>query len=1502
MLFATLLQTGQGATWYVSASATGNANGSTLVNAWTSFASINQAGLSPGDVVLVYSGSYNETFTVTAGGTSAAARIMYRGVNTGAGMPILYAMVGGSTNYVGVLGIQFTQPDQTYQNTPGIKLSGVTGWLIQDNVFSQTYGPPIDLHYNTANSYNIIRCNQFNNIGYSPPTNTVGNDLINVHGNNNLVEYNTFGLGWHRVYIYGQKDIVRNNLDTGTDSALYTQSALLGLFPEHIDDVHGDYGGGGGVYYPAYVFMDRNWWSDEAGLDSHNFLFQDYSTSGTAGGSGLLTNFVMRQNVSLRTGSFFICDFQGTSLVRTYNNTVAYDLETASQTSEYLYTIGFDATYPSTNIVIDNNAFFDTYCNPAQGIMSNIGTSNFTADFNAVFGNGILSYGTHNITSNPLFNDTANDDYTLQSGSPLIGAAAPMTTAVGAGTGSTTLVVNDATGFCDGFGIADGDLIVIGSGSPVQISAVNYTTNMITLASPATWNGGDGVSVKGAQDIGALPSYYPTTFSVTNTTAVVPTSTLTAAVVNPDSVRKVEFLVDGIPVGSALSAPYSVAWTGADGNPHVVEARAYNAWASRILTESSFNTGPVFTLQPLTQTPAPGSVITLTASANAPTGVLYTPTYQWQLNGVNLTDGGGISGSSTPTLTITTASASNDGVYTLVASNVTYGSNTSNGATITVEAPPSLTIQPQPQSLTYGASSVTLTATASGLPVPTYQWFENGNPLVDGGRISGSATSALVITNPMVSDSGSYYVVATNGIGSPATSNSVMLAVTAAPQTITFGPFTTVTTAAAPFALTATTASGLPISYGSSNTSAATVAGSTLTVVGPGTTTITASQAGNANYLPATSATQLLTVNSLLAPVITSTGTAASTEGVAFSYTIAGTNTPTSFNATGLPAGLTIDTTTGAITGIPTATGVSTITLMATNASGTGTEFLTLTTVLGAAPTITSATSASTTQGNQFSYTITALSLPTSFSATGLPPGIALNTATGVISGAATSSGTFTVSLGATNAVGTGTATLTLQVAQIIFTGNYFGTFSTGGSWAFTVGANNLGTFISNFGGIVTTNGGTATVQNITVNTEGYFTIPNAGITASASPGSKVTTRTSFPIDVNIINGVVSGTVGTGTLSGAVDSGTSESALAGLYSASVVGGTTGSLYAVIGGDGIFYAVVVMGDLSDSTTGTLSAAGTYSGTTANGGSFTLQVGARGQLSASYAASGGAAPTSFLGLSNQVVPTARLINLSARANSAPGANSLIEGFVISGTSKTVLLRGVGPTLTQFGVTGAIADPELYLNSSSAQIQAVGAWGGSSTISTAFSQVGAFALPATSKDDALLTSLQGGSYSAQVVSATGATGIALAEIYDADPNNLYSASRLINLSARSAVGTGSNVLIAGFVIGGFGTEQLLIRAVGPTLSSFGVSGTLANPQLTLTTASGSMIATNTGWGGTAALTAAFSQVGAFPLSSTSNDSAILVTLGPGSYTAVVSSANGTTGVALVEVYEVP
>jgi uncharacterized repeat protein (TIGR03803 family) len=267
--------------------------------------------------------------------------------------------------------------------------------------------------------------------------------------------------------------------------------------------------------------------------------------------------------------------------------------------------------------------------------------------------------------------------------------------------------------------------------------------------------------------------------------------------------------------------------------------------------------------------------------------------------------------------------------------------------------------------------------------------------------------------------------------------------------------------------------------------------------------------------------------------------------------------------------------------------------------------------------------------------------------------------------------------------------------------------------------------------------------------------------------------------------------------------------------------------------------------------------------------------------------------------------RLINLSVRTSAGTGAQTLIAGFVVGGTgSKQVLVRAIGPTLGIFGLTGVLADPQLGLfNSASAQIASNTGWGGTAALTNAFISVGAFPLAATTRDSALLSPLPAGGYSAQVVSASGATGVALVEAYDADA--AASASRFINLSARTLAGTGAQTLIAGFVLSGNVPRTLLIRGVGPGLNQFGVTGTLANPRLELHTTvnnADTTVATNSGWAGAAALAAAFTQVGAFALPATSVDAALLVTLTPGSYTAQVAGAGTTTGVALVEVYEVP
>jgi hypothetical protein len=279
---------------------------------------------------------------------------------------------------------------------------------------------------------------------------------------------------------------------------------------------------------------------------------------------------------------------------------------------------------------------------------------------------------------------------------------------------------------------------------------------------------------------------------------------------------------------------------------------------------------------------------------------------------------------------------------------------------------------------------------------------------------------------------------------------------------------------------------------------------------------------------------------------------------------------------------------------------------------------------------------------------------------------------------------------------------------------------------------------------------------------------------------------------------------------------------------------------------------------------------------------------------------------------------IVNLSSRAYAETGANELIAGFVTTGPDKkTVLIRGAGPSLgvAPFNITDALMDPQLTLVPSGATAPIAVANGWAPSLASAFAQVGAFSFATGSHDDALLETLTPGGYTAQVTSATTNNGVALAEIYDAD--GLAPTDRLINISARAFVGTGGNILIGGFVIGGNTPQTVILRADGPTLGSapFNLAGTLANTTLTLYAQDGAVIATNSGWGnaptlGASAtggiviqpLTAALSaKVGGFALATDSGDSGIVATLPPGPYTAEVSGTNGTTGIALVEIYEV-
>ncbi|HEY1791791.1 MAG TPA: immunoglobulin domain-containing protein [Opitutaceae bacterium] len=271
---------------------------------------------------------------------------------------------------------------------------------------------------------------------------------------------------------------------------------------------------------------------------------------------------------------------------------------------------------------------------------------------------------------------------------------------------------------------------------------------------------------------------------------------------------------------------------------------------------------------------------------------------------------------------------------------------------------------------------------------------------------------------------------------------------------------------------------------------------------------------------------------------------------------------------------------------------------------------------------------------------------------------------------------------------------------------------------------------------------------------------------------------------------------------------------------------------------------------------------------------------------------------------------LINISARANVGTGGNQIFGGFAVTGNGPLpVLIRASGPALSAFAVPDVLPDPELqFFNSQNAVLDSNEGWAGSSTIASLAAQVGAFAWSNTSSHDAALSeTVSSAPYTAEISGQSGDTGNALVEIYDASPSGSFrtGGTRLINLAARVNVGAGANALFAGFVINGDTALTVLIRASGPAIAvaPFNVPGTLADPELTLQNASNqAVLATNAAWGGDSEITNAAAQVGAFGWSTpTSHDSALLITLPPGNYTAEASGSSGDTGVAIVEVYEV-
>jgi hypothetical protein len=274
------------------------------------------------------------------------------------------------------------------------------------------------------------------------------------------------------------------------------------------------------------------------------------------------------------------------------------------------------------------------------------------------------------------------------------------------------------------------------------------------------------------------------------------------------------------------------------------------------------------------------------------------------------------------------------------------------------------------------------------------------------------------------------------------------------------------------------------------------------------------------------------------------------------------------------------------------------------------------------------------------------------------------------------------------------------------------------------------------------------------------------------------------------------------------------------------------------------------------------------------------------------------------------TTRLASLSTLVHVGPGEGATAAGFVIGGTTeKLLLVRGVGPSLDQFGLTDGLPDPVLrVLNSSGREISRNNGWLRApdvTEIRRVTAVVGAVPLGADRADAALLVHLAPGVYTVAFDSASGRAGAVLAEVYETDcPGALANLATLTALSAARPASFGT------FHVTGLTPQKFLVRAVGPALAALGVGNALPDPKLTLFNYAGTgAAALNDDWWAPISseddqteISAAATACGAFPLPADGKDAVVLVTLNPGAYTAQITGKGTDTGLVLLEVYLVP
>jgi hypothetical protein len=539
-----------------------------------------------------------------------------------------------------------------------------------------------------------------------------------------------------------------------------------------------------------------------------------------------------------------------------------------------------------------------------------------------------------------------------------------------------------------------------------------------------------------------------------------------------------------------------------------------------------------------------------------------------------------------------------------------------------------------------------------------------------------------------------------------------------------------------------------------------------------------------------------------------------------------------------------------------------------------------------AQPVVTSPAAVTAPAGVPFTYQLTATNRPTSYSAANLPLGLNLDSALGVITGTPTEAGTKLVTIGAANASGTTSATLTITIEPSPATGPVIGNAT-----AVTARAGQPFSFQVRVSGVTSaaTIAATGLPSGLTINAA-------TGVTSGtvAQPGSYAPT-------VTVTDGSVTARRTlqlTFTPNSALPVITSATA-ANLQSGQSFNYTITAPSTADANDPTTYSIsgtLPQGLVFDPSTGTIS--GTYSGAAAqksDGSSASTE--ALTSPTSSFLNgiqlfahnSQGTATTS---LSFLIGKAASAINISTRMAVGQGEDVLIAGFIVTGNaSKKVLIRGLGPSLSSGGVevTGRLQDTVLALHGSDGSlIVSNDDW--RSTQQQAI--IDTTIPPTNNLESAIVATLPPANYTAILSGKNNTTGIGLVEVYDLDTP---ATSQLVQISTRGFVQTNDDVMIGGFILSGSAATNILVRTIGPTLANAGVNGALQDTTLELVNGNGDTLGANDNW--RSDQEQAIRDTTVPPADD--RESAIVSNLAAGNYTAIVRGKDNTTGVALVEVF---